>query len=91
MTRVFIIYPGERDYSLDDRLEAVAFRNLGTLLPLLESLKPKTSCHQVKCRLPNNSRISRILRSEARGSGRGDTGLFTMMRAGVGLRRASLA
>ncbi len=35
MTRVFIIYPGERDYSLDDRLEAVAFRNLGRLLPLL--------------------------------------------------------
>lgn len=28
MTRVFIVYPGERNYSLDDRVEAVAFQHL---------------------------------------------------------------
>ena len=32
LTRVFIIYPGEKDYSLDDRVEAVAFQNLGKVL-----------------------------------------------------------
>jgi predicted AAA+ superfamily ATPase len=35
LTRVFIIYPGEKDYSLDDRVEAVAFRNLGKILNLI--------------------------------------------------------
>jgi len=35
LTRVFIIYPGERDYSLDDRVEAVAFRNLEKILKLI--------------------------------------------------------
>ncbi len=32
LTRVFIVYPGEKDYSLGDRLEVVAFRNLGKAL-----------------------------------------------------------
>jgi hypothetical protein len=32
LTRVFIIYPGEKDYSLDDRVKAVAFQNLGKAL-----------------------------------------------------------
>jgi predicted AAA+ superfamily ATPase len=29
LTRVFIIYPGEKDYSVDERVEVVAFCNLG--------------------------------------------------------------
>lgn len=33
LTRVFVVYPGEKNYSLDDRVEAVAFRNLGKVLP----------------------------------------------------------
>jgi len=35
LTRVFIIYPGEMDYNLDDKLEVVAFRNLGKILSIL--------------------------------------------------------
>ena len=35
LTRVFIIYPGEKDYRLDDRVEAVAFRNLPRVVSAL--------------------------------------------------------
>ena len=35
LTRMFVIYPGEMDYALDDKIEAVAFKNLMRLLPTL--------------------------------------------------------
>ncbi len=33
LTKLFVIYPGERNYALDDKIEAVGFRNLTSILP----------------------------------------------------------
>jgi len=33
LKKLFVIYPGERDYPLDDHIEAVAFQNLYRILP----------------------------------------------------------
>jgi len=33
LTQLFVIYPGEVDYALTDRINVVAFQNLGTILP----------------------------------------------------------
>ena len=35
LTRLFVIYPGEMNYPLDDKIEAVAFKNLRSILPSL--------------------------------------------------------
>ena len=33
LKKLFVIYPGEMNYSLDDHIEAVAFQNLSRILP----------------------------------------------------------
>jgi uncharacterized protein len=35
LAKLFVIYPGDLDYPLDDKIEAVAFKNLPRALPLL--------------------------------------------------------
>jgi hypothetical protein len=35
LVKLFVIYPGELDYHLGDKIEAVAFRNLNRILPNL--------------------------------------------------------
>jgi uncharacterized protein len=35
LAKLFVIYPGDLDYPLDDKIEAVAFKNLSRALPLL--------------------------------------------------------
>ena len=35
LTKLFVIYPGEMNYGLDDRIEAVGFKNLARILPTL--------------------------------------------------------
>jgi hypothetical protein len=33
LTKLFVIYPGERDYPLDAKIEVVGFQNLSRVLP----------------------------------------------------------
>jgi hypothetical protein len=35
LTKLFVIYPGELNYALGDRIEAVGFTNLPQVLPSL--------------------------------------------------------
>jgi hypothetical protein len=34
LTKLYVIYPGEIDYSLGDRIDVVGFNNLPQILPL---------------------------------------------------------
>jgi predicted AAA+ superfamily ATPase len=36
LARLFVIYPGEMYYALDDKIEAVGFKNLKEILPLMD-------------------------------------------------------
>ena len=33
LERLFVVYPGEKDYPLDEKINAVAFKNLSRILP----------------------------------------------------------
>jgi hypothetical protein len=33
LAKLFVIYPGEKDYRLDDKIEVVGFKNLSRILP----------------------------------------------------------
>ena len=35
LTKLFVIYPGEMNYALGDKIEAVGFKNLARLVPSL--------------------------------------------------------
>src|SRR5207244_2271248 len=35
LAKLFVIYPGEKDYALDAKIQVVAFRNLSRILPLI--------------------------------------------------------
>ena len=36
LQKLFVIYPGQLDYTVDDRIEVVGFTNLRTIIPLLQ-------------------------------------------------------
>lgn len=40
LDRLFVLYPGEKDYPLDDRLHVIALRNLEALLETVEARPP---------------------------------------------------
>lgn len=35
LVKLFVVHPGELDYPLDEKIEAVAFHNLPRLFPIL--------------------------------------------------------
>jgi len=43
LERLFVIYPGEKDYTLDDRIEVLALRNVEGLAASLKSERPPPS------------------------------------------------